>query len=157
MKDKTPKRFHFGNFSPNFAPYWPHFLIGGALGTPKNKQNRDNKEQNWGKRTKMGPFWGVVFHENTSRKSKFRSKGAEFFGAPPILQLNCAYENNPLFSSFLFSDFLVLMFFGATFQFPKILSHLWIGVEMYMGTIMAATLLAKGKKQMKVFFRPLLH
>ena len=36
-------------------------------------------------RTKIGPFWGVVFHENTSCKSKFRSKGAELFWAPPIL------------------------------------------------------------------------
>ena len=30
----------------------------------------------------MGGFWGVVFHENTSNKSKFKSKGAELFGAP---------------------------------------------------------------------------
>ena len=37
------------------------------------------------KRTKMGPFWGVVFHENNSSKSKFGSKGAELFWAPPIL------------------------------------------------------------------------
>jgi len=35
-----------------------------------------------GKRTKMGPFWDAVFHENTTRKSKFSSKGAEFFWAP---------------------------------------------------------------------------
>ena len=37
------------------------------------------------KMTKMEPFWGFVFHENTSSKSKFRSKGAELFWAPPIL------------------------------------------------------------------------
>ena len=30
-------------------------------------------------------FWGDVFHENNFSKSKFRSKGADFFGAPPIL------------------------------------------------------------------------
>ena len=39
----------------------------------------------WGIRTKMGPFRGVVFLENTSSKSKFRSKGAELFWALPIL------------------------------------------------------------------------
>ena len=32
-----------------------------------------------GKRTKMGPFWGAVFHEITSSNSKFKSKGAELF------------------------------------------------------------------------------
>ena len=57
----------------------------GALGTPNKEQKGTNKELNWGERTKMGPFWGVVFHENTSSKSKFRSKGAELFWAPPIL------------------------------------------------------------------------
>ena len=40
----------------------------------------------------MGPFWGVVFHENISSKSKFRTNGAELFWAPQISQLNCAYE-----------------------------------------------------------------
>ena len=34
---------------------------------------------------------GVVFHENTFSKSKFRSKG-ELFWAPPNLTLNCAYD-----------------------------------------------------------------
>ena len=29
----------------------------------------------------MGPFWGAVFHENTSGKSKFSSKGAEFYSS----------------------------------------------------------------------------
>ena len=33
-------------------------------------------------RTKIWAFWGDVFHENTSSKSKFRSKGAELFSAP---------------------------------------------------------------------------
>ena len=37
------------------------------------------------KRTKMGSFWDVVFHENTAVRLKFRSKGAELFKAPPIL------------------------------------------------------------------------
>ena len=31
------------------------------------------------KGTKMGPFWGAVFHEITSSNSKFKSKGAELF------------------------------------------------------------------------------
>ena len=57
----------------------------GGPGPPNKKQNGTNKEQNWGKRTKMGSFWEAVFHENTSRKSKFISKGAEFFWPPPIL------------------------------------------------------------------------
>ena len=39
--------------------------------------------RHWGKKDKngafLGPFWGVVFHENTSSKSK--SKGAELFWA----------------------------------------------------------------------------
>ena len=43
------------------------------------------------KRNKLGSFWGVVFHENTFSKSKFGSKGAELFWAPPNLTLNCAY------------------------------------------------------------------
>ena len=46
------------------------------------EQNGTNKEQNWEKRSKVRPFWGVVFHENTSIKSKFRLKGAEFFEHP---------------------------------------------------------------------------
>ena len=33
----------------------------------------------------MGPFWGVVFHEYTSSKTKFRSKGAELFYSPTRL------------------------------------------------------------------------
>ena len=45
---------------------------GGAQGTPNKEQNGYNKEQNWGERTKMGSFWGVVFHENTASKPKFR-------------------------------------------------------------------------------------
>ena len=39
-------------------------------------------ERKRGKRTKMGPFWGVVFHENNSGKSKFSSKEQNFFGPP---------------------------------------------------------------------------
>ena len=39
----------------------------------------------------MGPFWGIIFHENTFRKFYFRSKGAELFRPPPILKLNCAF------------------------------------------------------------------
>ena len=62
-----------------------------ARGTPNKEQNVANKEQNLGKRTQMESFWGVVFHENTLSKSKFRSKGADLFWAPPILELNCAY------------------------------------------------------------------
>jgi len=30
----------------------------------------------------MVPFWSVVFHDNTSSKFKFRSKGAELIWAP---------------------------------------------------------------------------
>ena len=37
------------------------------------------------KGTKIGSFWGVVFHKKTTSRSKFRSKGAELFWAPPIL------------------------------------------------------------------------
>ena len=40
-----------------------------------------------GKRTKMGPFWGVVFHENTSSKSK--SKGAELIWAMRLCWTQC--------------------------------------------------------------------
>ena len=36
----------------------------GGPGPHNKEQNVANKEQNWGKRTKMGPFWGVVFDEN---------------------------------------------------------------------------------------------
>ena len=43
----------------------------------------------------MGPLSGVAFHQNTSNKPKFRSKGADLFWAPPILQLNCAYVQDP--------------------------------------------------------------
>ena len=44
--------------------------------------HRRNEER--GKK-KKGLFWGIVFHENTSSKSKFRSKGAEL--------LNYAYAS----------------------------------------------------------------
>ena len=39
----------------------------------------------------MGPLLGVVFHENTSRKSKFRLKGAELF--PPQFYSSIAPMN----------------------------------------------------------------
>ena len=41
-----------------------------------------------GEKDQNGAFLGCFY---TSSKSKFRSKGAEFFWAPPILYLNCAY------------------------------------------------------------------
>ena len=56
-----------------------------ALGNPNKEQNGANKEQNRGNKDQNRAFLGVVFHENTSCKSKFRSKGAELFWAPPIL------------------------------------------------------------------------
>ena len=43
------------------------------------------------KRTKMGPFWGAVFHENTSSKSMIRSKGAEM-----LFHLNFIAQLRPL-------------------------------------------------------------
>ena len=42
---------------------------GGALGTPNKEQKGANKKQNLGKKDQNGPFWGVVFHENTSSNS----------------------------------------------------------------------------------------
>ena len=42
----------------------------------------------------MGPFWGMLIHENTCSKTKFKSKGAECFWAPLNLQLNCAYDQD---------------------------------------------------------------
>ena len=57
----------------------------GCPGTPNKEQNGANKEQNRGNKDQNRAFLGVVFHENTSCKSKFRSKGAELFWAPPIL------------------------------------------------------------------------
>ena len=59
-----------------------------------------------GKRTKIGPFWGVVFHENTSCKSKPRSKGTDLFWAPTILQLNRAY-----------GEYCYLLNFSSLFSF----------------------------------------
>ena len=44
-----------------------------------------------GKKTKIGPFWGFVFHGNTSSKSKCRSKSRIVLGPPPLLQHNCTY------------------------------------------------------------------
>ena len=46
----------------------------GGLGPPPNKeQNWENKEQNGKKSCKIGPIWGVVIHENTFCKTKFKS------------------------------------------------------------------------------------
>ena len=58
---------------------------GVALGTPNKVQNGTNKEQNWGLRTKMGPFWVLSFmnNENISSKYKFKTKGADLFTPPP--------------------------------------------------------------------------
>ena len=44
----------------------------GGLGLTKD-QNWENKEQNGGKNCKTWPFWGVVIHENTCSKTKFKS------------------------------------------------------------------------------------
>ena len=35
------------------------------------------RSKTWGNKDQNVAFWGVIFHENTSSKSKFRSKGAE--------------------------------------------------------------------------------
>ena len=41
---------------------------------PSNKeQSGEYKEQNVAKKQQIWAFWGVVFHENTSSKLKFRS------------------------------------------------------------------------------------
>ena len=45
----------------------------------KDRGNESNTKQNWGKNDQNGAFWGVVFHESTSSKAKFGSKGAELF------------------------------------------------------------------------------
>ena len=50
---------------------------------PKRSKIGTIRSRIGGKRTKMGLFWGVVFHENTYTKSKFRLKGAELFWTPP--------------------------------------------------------------------------
>ena len=51
-------------------------------GRKKEKGPQWGEEQYWEKRTKMETFWGLVFHENTSSYSKFRSKWAKLFWAP---------------------------------------------------------------------------
>ena len=74
-----------------------------------NHMHRRNEERGQGVplappiRSKMGPIrskiggkgpkWGHFRCFYPSRKSKFRSKGAELFWAPPILCLNCAYDH----------------------------------------------------------------
>ena len=40
---------------------------------PNKEQKGANKEQNLEKKDQNGPFWSVVFHGNTSSKSKFGS------------------------------------------------------------------------------------
>ena len=45
----------------------------GALGPPKKEQNWENKEQNQGKKLQNCAFLGVVMHENTCWKTKFKS------------------------------------------------------------------------------------
>ena len=58
---------------------------GGPWAPPiRSKMGLIKSKMGW-RRTKMGPFRGPVFHEKTSGKSKFSSKGAEFSWAPPIL------------------------------------------------------------------------
>ena len=57
-----------------------------GFGHPHKELNGTNKDQN-------GPFWDVVFHENTSRKSKFRSKGAELFWAPQFYSSNAPIDD----------------------------------------------------------------
>ena len=56
---------------------------------------RHNEEQGakLGQKDQNRAFLGYGFYENTSSKSKFRSKGADLFQAPLILKLNCAYED----------------------------------------------------------------
>ena len=51
----------------------------------KDQDGTNNKEQNWGLRTKMGPFWVLSFmnNENISSKYKFKTKGADLFTPPP--------------------------------------------------------------------------
>ena len=48
----------------------------------QGEQNGNNKEQDWGKRTKMGPFRGVVFHKNTFLSSRLNQKEQNYFGHP---------------------------------------------------------------------------
>ena len=43
----------------------------------------------------MGPFWDVVFYENTSGKSKFSSKGAEFYSSIAPMSILNAYFQSP--------------------------------------------------------------
>ena len=60
--------------------------VSGVFFHPQHRRNEERGQGGpskiGGKRTKKGPFWVAVFHENTSGKSKFSSKGAEFFLAP---------------------------------------------------------------------------
>ena len=45
----------------------------GGPAPPNKEQNWENKEQNWGKKFQNGAFWGMVIHENTCCKTKFKS------------------------------------------------------------------------------------
>ena len=47
----------------------------------------------------MGSIWGAVFHENTSGKSKFSSKGEEFFWAPQFYSSIAPMETGGVIAS----------------------------------------------------------
>ena len=52
-----------------------------------NKERGPIRSKMRERRINMGPFWGVVFHENTSSKSK--SKGAELIWAMRLCWTQC--------------------------------------------------------------------
>ena len=54
----------------------------GGPAPPPKEHNWENREQNEEKSCKIRSFWGVVIHENTCCKTKFKSSGAEVFWAP---------------------------------------------------------------------------
>ena len=56
----------------------------GVPWAPPIRSKMGPKRSKIGKKDLNGTFWGVVDYENSSSKSKFRSKGAELFWAPPI-------------------------------------------------------------------------
>ena len=45
----------------------------GGPGPPNKEQNWEMRSKMVAKRFKMGPFWGIVIHENTCCKTKFKS------------------------------------------------------------------------------------
>ena len=100
--------------------------------------NRSNEERGkiGRKSTKMGSFWGAVFYENTSGKSKFSSNGAEFFWAPPILKLNFAYVATEL-QRFLSEDPSSSSSL-VHFQMPKnfqSFEDFWLKIQRFYGKI----------------------